>query len=369
MDPSRTGVLGRAFDSTAASYKFFWFLAVLRLLPKAAGSQAALSIRAIVAEMIVIAWAPAALYRLSFGAHDRLQDTVRDLRAAGRLRPTAPEGRVRRALAAWPQAALRIEALSNLVPSRFLGPWLELDLSPSIRDDRRTRAIVKMARAQLAEHDGPPYAIERRSDGFVIVFGPDWRDWLAAHQLILESHAELALARFLQARNPHVPGITEKVRMPGHRKLAPARKVFAQVRVRYGELVDVYDGSALGDRFAIDHVLPRAFVAHDLLWNLVPTQEQHNRSKGEVLPEDGLLASIARFHHKLINALPAGANDLEDYLAMFGLGERELRGLTEADFAARYVDMLTPLMRIAAAQGFRTGWGPAAVVQPERLVG
>jgi hypothetical protein len=359
MVPTRTGILGRAFDSTAASYKFLWFLAVLRLLPRTCDAHAALSVRAIVAEMIVIAWAPAALYRLSFGAHDRLQDAVRDLQSAARLRRTASEAQVRRALAGWSQAAARIDALSNLVPTRFLGPWLEIDLPSSIRDDRRTRAIVKLARQTLAESDGPPCAIERGADGTMIVLGAGWRDWLLAHQLILDSHAELALARFLQARNPHVPGITEKVRMPGSRKLAPARRMFSHLRARQGCLLDVYDGTTLDDRFAIDHVLPRAFVAHDLLWNLAPTQQQMNRDKGEALPDSSLLARIGAFQYELIQAAPMGASELEDYLAVFGLDEQELRTLSQTSFVNRYLELLTPLMLVAAAQGFRTHWRPS----------
>ena len=146
----RTGTLGRAFDSTAASYKFFWLLAVLRLLPR----HDTLPVRAVVAEMMVIAWAPAVLFRLSFGLHDRLQDAVREFHLASGLRTTATESQVRTALARWPEAEARIEALSQLVPSRFLGPWLELGLSPAIRDDRRTRAIIKVARETLGDSDG-----------------------------------------------------------------------------------------------------------------------------------------------------------------------------------------------------------------------
>lgn len=213
----RTGTLGRAFDSTAASYKFFWFLALLRLLPR----NQVIPVRSIVSEMVVLAWAPAVLFRLSFGSHDRLQEVVRELQAAARLRPTSTEARVRGALTRWPDAAAKIDALSQLVPSRFLGPWLELDLPSSIRDDRRTRAILRLARETVHDADGPPYALERGEDGFVVVFGPGWRDWLLNHHSILAGHTEFALARFLQARNPHVPGIPDKVRMPGNRKLAP----------------------------------------------------------------------------------------------------------------------------------------------------
>lgn len=350
----RTGTLGRAFESTAASYKFFWFLALLRLLPR----YELIPVRSAVAEMIVLAWAPAVLFRLSFGSHDRLQDVVRELQTAGRLRPTATEARVRSALTRWPEAAARIEALSQLVPSRFLGPWLELGLPPSIRDDRRTRAILRMAGETIQDADGPPYALERAEDGFHVSFGPGWRDWLLNHRAILEGHAQFALARFLQARNPHVPGIPDKVRMPGSRKLAPARRIFERLRAGSGGLPDAYTGSLLGSTYSIDHVLPRAFVAHDLLWNLVPTTAALNQAKAESLPAETILPNVARYHFSIVADAPMGAPELEDYVAVFGISEGELRALSEAAFVERYQRLLAPLLQVAVAQGFRSGWRP-----------
>ena len=350
----RTGTLGRAFDSTAASYKFFWFLALLRLL----ANEDRLKVDRIAAEMIILAWAPGVLYRLSFGAHDRLQNAVRDLEAGGRLRPTASEGRVRSALAAWPGAKTWIDAVSQLVPTRFLGPWLDLDIPSWVRDDRRTRAILRAARATVAEPDGPPYALERGDEGLEVKFGPGWRDWLAQHQLILQAQAELHLARFLQARNPHVPGIIDKVRMPGARKLAPARRAFERLRVASGELFDAYTGKALGSSYAIDHILPRAFVAHDLLWNLVPTSRINNAAKGGQLPAEALLPSLGRIHFRVLRHAPEGAPEIDDYVAVFGLGDHELRGLAEQEFVNRFQQMMRPLLLIAAAQGFRTDWQP-----------
>jgi len=348
----RTGTLGRAFDSTAASYKFFWLLAVLRLLPR----NDILPVRKVVAEMMVIAWAPAVLFRLSFGLHDRLQDAVREFHLASGLRATATESQVRAALARWPEAEARIDALSQLVPSRFLGPWLELGLSPAIRDDRRTRAIIKVARETLGDPDGPPYALMRGDQGFELEFGPQWRDWLLQHQLILEGHTEFALARFLQARNPHVPGIPNKVRMPGGRKLAPARRIFERMRAASGGLADGYGADVLGSSYAIDHVLPRSFVAHDLLWNLLPTSSEANRRKAESLPSETLFPKIAAYHFAIAAAAPHQGGEIEDYIAVFGTGEAELRGLSQDAFIERYLRMFKPLWQVAMAQGFRADW-------------
>lgn len=321
-----------------------------------------LAVRDVVREMIVIAWAPGALYRLSFGFHDRLQDSICDLKSASGLRPTATEARVRAALGAWRDADERIEALSQLVPTRFLSPWLELGLDPSIRDDRRTRAIVRKAAETLADPDGPPYALERTGGELVIDFGPGWREWFLGHSLILARHTEFALARFLQSRNPHVPGIVDKLKMPGNRKLAPARRMIERLRHKQGRLVDAYSGNMLDLRYAVDHVLPRSFVAHDLLWNLVPTSVDHNQDKGETLPGRSLLPKIAQFHHEAIAASPVGAPEIDDYLAVFGISETELRALGGAEFEQAYTKLLSPLLEIASAQGFSTEWQPKTSV-------
>lgn len=352
--PLRAGHMGRAFDATAASYKYFWFLALLRLLPH----QASLAVREVAREMIVIAWLPAAFYRLSFGFHDRLQEAVRDLQREMRLRPNASEARVRKALQAWPDAPLRVEALSQLVPTRFLGPWVELDLHTSIRDDRRTRAIIKRAAATIDQADGPPYAIIKRADGQHLVFGPGWRTWLLDNQLVLKGYAEYELARFLQARNPHVPGITEKVRGPTIRKLASARRLFEMLRRETGRLIEPYSGGVLGPAFAIDHILPRAFLAHDLLWNLAPTTAAINLAKSEALPAPDLLVALAGFHHEVVRHCDPASKELDDYAAAFGLDGPAIKALGRGAFVELYVQLLSPLLQIATSQGFRSGWIP-----------
>lgn len=347
--------MGRAFDSTAATYKFFWFLALLKLMPH----DEQVAVRDVVREMIIIAWAPGALYRLSFGPHDQLQNIVRELQASAGLRPTAAETRVRTALAEWNQTGARVEALARYVPTRFLGTWFGTKLDSSVRDDRRSREIIRIANATLADSNGAPYALERINGELVIRFGPGWHEWILRHSLILERQTEFALARFLQARNPHVPGIVDKLKMPSGRKLAPARRMFERLRSYQGILADAYSGVPLDIRYAVDHVLPRSFVAHDLLWNLVPTSIEQNRQKHESLPDRSLLSRVARFHHNAIAAAPVGLPAIEDYLAVFAMSEIQIRALNADGFELAYTKLLTPLIEIASAQGFRTGWMPA----------
>ena len=350
----RAGVLGRAFDATAASYKFFWFLALLRRLPHAQE----LAVRDLVAEMVVLAWAPAALYRLSFGWHDRLADTVRELAAAKALPPGASEAQIRRALAQWADGPARLEALAQLVPTRFLGPWLDTGLAPAIRDARRTRRIVALAQETLDRDGGPPYAIVRRVTGLVIVFGSGWRPWLLENSTVLRGHALFALVGFLQARNPHVPGIVDKVQRPGTRKLAGARRLFEVFRRDEGGLYEPYPPAPRGSDDAVAHGRPRAGVAQDLRGPRAPAAVVTNRAKGDALPNRSLIAPFATFHHSLIRTPGARGHELEDYVSAFGLSLDELRALSPDLFVQRYDALMTPLLLIATQQGFRPAWVP-----------
>jgi len=57
------------------------------------------------------------------------------------------------------------------------------------------------------------------------------------------------------------------------------------------EIKDVYTGKIINEdtiselgKFAIDHFIPRSFVANDEIWNLTPTFSSVNSSKSNYLP-------------------------------------------------------------------------------------
>lgn len=350
-----TGALGRAFGSTAAAYKFFWLLALLRLAPHASR----FAVRDVLIEMVLIAWTPAALYRLSFGQQDRLQDLIRDLQAAAHLPTNTSEARVRRALVAWPEARARLEPLGRYVPSRFLAPWHADGMPPSLRDDQRNRALAERSQTRSGGPLAGPYTIHGAGAAVEILLEPAWRDHILENLLVLRGFAELELARFLQARNPHVPGIVDKLRPAGPRNLVAARRGFEHLRGGPG-LFDLYTGQPLGERYAVDHFLPRAFVAHDLLWNLAPASELNNRAKADQLPAPDFLPRLSALHYQLLPHAALNHSDLADYAVAFGADARLLREASPEAFAERHAALLTPLLQIAENQGFRAGWRPTA---------
>ncbi|WGM45834.1 hypothetical protein KOAAANKH_00698 [Brevundimonas sp. NIBR10] len=345
--------LSRAFEARASAYKFFWFLSLLNLIDDHEDPAE----DDVIAEMVVLAWAPSALYRLSFGVLDRLQDVILDLQAWSALPGAASPARVRAVLKAWPEGRSRLDALARYVPSRFLAPWLLEALAPSMREDLRTQAIVAIAADSIGLGAGPPYALKREGRRTRVVMDPVWRAYLRDQRSMIEVFAQMKLAAFLQSRNPHTPAIVNKLGPPNPRNLRAQRAAF-EVLALSEPLHDLYSGERLA-AFALDHVLPRSFLAHDLIWNLAPVTAATNSSKGDSLPDLTDINALAGLHHRLMTILGPEGRLLESYSLAFGRDVAAVRGLPLVELEGLYRAHYAPLLQIAANQGFapwqRTG--------------
>ena len=75
---------------------------------------------------------------------------------------------------------------------------------------------------------------------------PAWREWLSRNEALARGHAEHRLCRYLQARNPGVPGIVDKLEAPGRRALTLPRRWWRELLDRGGVFsVDLYTRGAL----------------------------------------------------------------------------------------------------------------------------
>ena len=138
--------------------------------------------------------------------------------------------------------------------------------------------------------DGMIYHIERHPDVLAmrVLITDDWAEYLKANAGILMGWADYNLITYLQRRNPSVPGISSKIYPPQERKLNAAKEYWrAIIRASQAEkpLQDIYSGELLAERgISIDHFVPWSYVAHDELWNLIPTTRSVNSSKSNNLP-------------------------------------------------------------------------------------
>lgn len=118
-----------------------------------------------------------------------------------------------------------------------------------------------------------------------------WKQLIYDNYPVITSWIQLKKIRFLQDRNPGVPGIIYKLSPENEttRKLSNARDLWKSA-VNYGNLsvYDIYSGRELDiQHFDLDHFVPWSYVANDELWNLIPMEKSLNSSKNNKLPDWG----------------------------------------------------------------------------------
>jgi len=354
--PEKTLYLGQVFKDTTNSYKFLWFLGILSMIRKSDSSS--LKMVNIFTEMAAIAWHPVCLYRLSLGRQDTLQDTVLEIRQSSSIHPNATTDTIRRFIDGSAEARASLDYLKRNVPTRFLTPWFA-DKLRGVADYRRDRLIAEMAR----ESQRTPLASPYWFDGGSIRLNDSWRAFFVENMAVVQAFAEYHLAHYLQARNPNVPGVVNKMHAQAERQLTAARQFWRLVRAGFEKsgkserFRDIYSERPLGDTFAIDHFLPWSFVVHDLLWNLTPVELATNSSKNDVLPDlDLYLPRLATLHFGAIEAANTKPKMLEDYTDCFKLDAPGLLALGQDGLIAKYREVIVPQAQIAMNQGFQSGW-------------
>ena len=354
--PEKTFYLGRVFADTTNSYKLVWFLAVLALTERT--SQRNLRLKDILTEMAVLAWPPVCLYRLSLGRQDKLQEAILSIRDSSGLPLNGKPQEVREHINGSPAAQADLEFLVRYVPTRFLTPWFA-DRLRGVPDSKRSALIQDLA----GQSQGTPLACPYWFGQGEIKLNESWRSFLRENAAVVRAFAEHHMAHYLQARNPNVPGVVNKLAVPLSRQLSAASSLWRTIRSELdrhghpGELVDIYTGHPLPERFSIDHFLPWSFVAHDLLWNLTPVEPATNSSKGDAVPDlDVYLPRMAKLQFTAIRALKGKERLLEDYTDCFQLDVPGLTALGEEGLLKRYQAVVLPQAQIAINQGFPSGW-------------
>lgn len=358
--PEKTLLLGQVFNDTTNSYKLIWFLGLLSLIRRSATCSFRLA--DIFAEATVFAWNPVCLYRLSLGKQDKLQDVIVSIQRASGLTPNARPEVIRDFIRSSDAAQASLDYLRRFVPTRFLAPWFA-DRLRGMRDDKKKKTIEILAAESQTTPSACPYWLDGRGDDPPIRLNDSWRAFFTENMAVIQAFAEHHFALYLQARNPNVPGVLNKLHAPTERQLTTARHFWRFVQHelaitgRAPQFKDIYTERQLEDHYAIDHFLPWRFVVHDLLWNLVPVEQLTNSKKGDVLPDLTVyLPRLAKLHFCAIEIAKNRPKLLEDYTDCFKADTDDLLALGEEGFAAKYQEIVVPQVQIAMNQGFQSGW-------------
>lgn len=101
--PGATRLLGRVFDHSDTTYKFYWFLAILQCVQRSDSIEPlVLELEDLVREMVVHAWYSRRLFKLWFGHRDKLQELVDTLGDSLGILGRASQLTVREALSGIP---------------------------------------------------------------------------------------------------------------------------------------------------------------------------------------------------------------------------------------------------------------------------
>ena len=156
----------------------------------------------------------------------------------------------------------------------------------------------------------------------------------------------------------------------GPAKLFPPQKrdsLVIQIRywkeiLKQGSWACIYSGVSLKDSaISLDHYLPWSFVAHDQLWNLIPTLAVVNSAKSDRLPANAYFEPFVKLQHKglLISHQTLSERrwekQVESFIADLKLGDK--RDLLDLDNLRRaYQQTVLPLLELAKGLGFSPDW-------------
>ncbi len=355
--------LARVFNNVTNSYKFYWFLAILDTVKARRGRT--IPIDHLLARMIANAWYPLHYFRLSFGKQDQLGQVADLLRAqSGSLdvnaRPQEIIETVHNTLADAGSLAREIRELGNYVPQRFLRVFFH-DQTRGI-DDWKVNSLVEALAEQCFDDSHPPCLYRFISTPVrSIEIHPAWYEYLQEHVHILEGFCLWHLVSYLQKHNPNVPNIAGKLFRPEQRDLKQARTYWNLVFERLGQVRCIYSHQPVSpDSYSLDHFLPWSFVAHDLLWNIVPTPKAVNSSKGDLLPDiDRYFDPFARLQYESVQIVASCRHTrlLEDHLLLLkSVSVQQLQETTFEHFRQVLYNTVVPQAEIARNMGFQGNW-------------
>lgn len=368
-DGLNIGALTGLFRNTTNSYKFVFFLALLDLLRRNRfDAERPYTYAEITVEMLSVAWFAHTYFKLSFGSTDQIANKLDALAVGGsdaeRLMANH-RGTLRAALAAHD---LRDAAsLMNFVPYRLVRPFVDCVLTTAEKKSNRLNDIILgYVNAQfnllrpLYRFDGNDL---RSCTG--IRWHPDWVTYLQTHFRIIQSWTSWHWLGYMQRRNPATPAIATKLFPPAKRDALTSQSKYWRRILQADDarqLRCIYSGEPLAaDAFALDHYLPWSFVAHNQLWNLIPTPARVNSSKSNNLPSSDYFSGFVELQHNglLIAQRLFGAREFgkftEDYLA--DLHVSDSAALLDFDqLYGAYEQNLGPLITLATNQGFSPDW-------------
>lgn len=362
--------LSRCFDSTTNAYKFYWFLTILEMLSSKkskikSNSPILLPTSIIAKRMFAKVWYPIDFHKLSFGKLDgfvKIYQTLQEkgITIDGRPKASKPLTQLNTHIKNNREKFSNNEFKSLLkdVPHRFIRPFFKEKVKKQENEVLRN-SIWELANEEFANQTHfSPYRYKENIDSIEV--DKQWAVYFIEHYKILQHFTYWNLVKFLQKRNPNVIAISKKLFKPKSRdetSFNQRRDMWKDYIVKHVTYC-IYSGKKINTQsnLSIDHFLPWSYVAHEEVWNLIPTTININSSKNNDFPKlDFYLSSFINLQYDFYRFVhQSKSNIVEDYNKLFKKDDSEIKRLNKKEFGQLIQNIIKPLYQIGIIMGYKS---------------
>jgi hypothetical protein len=329
-----------------------------------------ISFKEIVVEMLSNAWYPHTYFKLSFGTQDKIAQKLDSLTleiTEPILKFTDTDKKLLRTTIASQDLRDLTTYFKRYVPFRLIAPFLDAELKAANVSKGRGNDLEKAIPAIADQYfylQKPLYKFDQKDYNKceAIFIHSDWASYLEKHDAIIRGWASWEWVKYMQQCNPNTPNIVSKIFMPQQRgSLSPQTKYWKQV-LAVQPISCIYSGQLLDSKnISLDHYLPWSFVAHDQLWNLIPTHPSVNSSKSNKLPSESYFNDFVKLQHfgliaaYQILSYQRWLKAVESYVSELKMSDAE--DLLEINKLRKAYELtINPLVSLATIQGFTPNW-------------
>ncbi len=360
-------VLSQIFNNTTNSYKYLFFLSLLDILRrKHFDTSLPINFEEIIIEMLANAWYPHNYFKLSFGTTDHIANKLDTLS----LEITEPILNFKDADKKLLRKTIQLQNLEDInsfisryVPFRLIRPFSAQE-TKGLVDIEVNPVLINLAKHQF-DVKKPIYCFDSEylRDCRAIIFHQDWVEYIAENYSIIRGWVSWEWLKYMQRCNPSVPNVVHKLFPLQQRESLNSQTKFWQLVLEHTDVRCIYSNIILTtDNISLDHYLPWSFVAHDQLWNLIPTIPSVNSSKSNNIPSvDKYFAKLVELQYVGLtvsyNYLPEQLWNkyIESYLTDLRISDKN--NLLNLDsIRSAYTNTVLPLISLATTQGFIAGW-------------
>ena len=350
----------RLLDDTTKSYKFVFLLSLLDLLSSRFFKVSSpIPLRDMAVEMLVNAWYPHSVFRLSFGLQDLVTRNLNELN----LELNGPSLKITEGNKKILRDAIKTKTISDelvrYVPFRLIRPFFK-----ELRElkDHQVNIQIKLTANQTFETRKPLYKFDE--PGTSIIIHPDWATYIQTNYQIIRGWISWRWLQYMQKKNPNTPALANKLFPPRERELLlPSQTSYWKTVLKNcPDFKCIYSGQTLTlDDLSLDHYLPWSFVAHNQPWNLIPIPKSVNSSKSNRIPHNDYFDRFVRSQHLGLTIFHRSSsekqwnNHIESFIIdLVFCDQSELLNLNL--LARQYEIKIKPLLALAVSQGFEDGW-------------